>query len=67
MTGVLKTLSFLSLMLFIGSHQTEAKTIKYEKVQLDIAQTEIPFEELLDIGIMILIRMSRKGESDDFS
>ena len=53
MTGVLKTLSFLSLMLFIGSHQTEAKTIKYEKVQLDIAQTEIPFEELLDIGIML--------------
>ena len=52
MTGV-KTLSFLSLMLFIGSHQTEAKTIKYEKVQLDIAQTEIPFEELLDIGIML--------------
>ena len=37
MTGVLKTLSFLSLMLFIGSHQTEAKTIKYEIVQLDIA------------------------------
>ena len=53
MTGVLKTLSFLSLMLLIGSHQTEAKTIKYEKVQLDIAQTEIPFEELLDIGIML--------------
>ena len=53
MTGVLKTLSFLSLMLFIGSHQTGAKTIKYEKVQLDIAQTEIPFEELLDIGIML--------------
>ena len=53
MMGVLKTLSFLSLMLFIGTHQTEAKTIKYEKVQLDIAQTEIPFEELLDIGIML--------------
>ncbi len=53
MMGVLKTLSFLSLMLFIGSHQTEAKTIKYEKIQLDIAQTEIPFEELLDIGIML--------------
>ena len=53
MTRVLKTLSFLSLMLFIGSHQTEAKTIKYEKVQLVIAQTEIPFEELLDIGIML--------------
>ena len=53
MIGVLKTLSFLSLMLFIGSHQTEAKTIKYEKVQLDIAQTGIPFEELLDIGIML--------------
>ena len=53
MMGVLKTLSFLSLMLFIGTHQTEAKTIKYGKVQLDIAQTEIPFEELLDIGIML--------------
>ena len=42
-----------TLIFFSGIHHLEAKTIKYEKVQLDIAQTEIPFEELLDIGIML--------------
>ncbi|HJN00401.1 MAG TPA: hypothetical protein QF540_02480, partial [Gammaproteobacteria bacterium] len=53
MKMTLRILCVFSLMLFIGIHDTEAKTIKYEKVQLDIAQNEIPFEELLDVGIMI--------------
>jgi hypothetical protein len=30
-----------------------AKKIEYEKVKLEIAQVEIPFEQLLDIGIML--------------
>ena len=48
-----RMLSVFTLLFFSGIHHLEAKTIKYEKVQLDIAQTEIPFEELLDIGIML--------------
>ena len=48
-----KTLFVFTLLFFSGIYHLEAKTIKYEKVQLDIAQTEIPFEELLDIGIML--------------
>ena len=48
-----RTLFAFTLLFFSGIYHSEAKTIKYEKVQLDIAQTEIPFEELLDIGIML--------------
>ena len=48
-----RTLLAFTLLFFSGIYHAEAKTIKYEKVQLDIAQTEIPFEELLDIGIML--------------
>ncbi len=48
-----RTLFAFTLLFFSGIYHAEAKTIKYEKVQLDIAQTEIPFEELLDIGIML--------------
>ena len=48
-----RTLLAFILLFFSGIYHAEAKTIKYEKVQLDIAQTEIPFEELLDIGIML--------------
>jgi len=48
-----RSLFAFTLLFFSGIYHLEAKTIKYEKVQLDIAQTEIPFEELLDIGIML--------------
>ena len=48
-----RALLVFTLLFFSGIHHSEAKTIKYEKVQLDIAQTEIPFQELLDIGIML--------------
>ena len=39
--------------IFLSPSFSIAKTIKYEKVKLEIAQTEIPYEELLDVGIML--------------
>jgi hypothetical protein len=40
-------------LIFLSPSFSIAKTIKYEKVKLEIAQTEIPYEELLDVGIML--------------
>ena len=39
--------------IFLSPSFSIAKPIKYEKVKLEIAQTEIPYEELLDVGIML--------------
>ena len=48
-----KILFMIFCIVFSLSSISYAKKIEYEKVKLEIAQVEVPFEQLLDIGIML--------------